>query len=347
MCNPVQRYCQDGNVFQCDLDGQTLSLSQTCDSKQYCATTGVYAFCTTDVCVPGQKICDKNTAKICSDDGSFPPEGIDCGSDGWCEAGACTPRTCTPETYYCNGSGIYYCPLDAPPTFFLTCGDALTCRVVPGVQDPELGTSNTLCTPLACTPGSTACLLNKLGTCATDGTSLSSVTTDCTANSNVCTPDAKCAATATDTFGVDEDVQPVYAGNFVGDMIAVTSARKLTELGMWLVFQSSRELRWVIYEQTGSAFVAKVDKVVTVASSTGWVSAPGFSYPLQAGKVYLLGVVVSGGGATHSLDIAPFAQPSFGTLLGWMNSAYSTSYYYLDSFAGEGVAQLRVTTAFP
>jgi hypothetical protein len=227
------------------------------------------------------------------------------------------------------------------------CGDALTCLAIPGVQDIEFGTSNALCAPLACTPGATACLLNKLGTCANDGASLSSVTTDCTANSNVCTPDAKCAATTTDTLGVDEYVQPVYADNFLGDMIAVNSARKLTELSMWLVFQSSRELRWVIYEQTGSAFVAKVDKVVTVASSTGWVTTPGFSYQLQAGKIYLLGVVVSGGGATHSLDVAPFAQPSFGTVLGWMNSAYASSYYYLDTFTDESVAQLRVTTAFP
>lgn len=349
-CNPGQRSCKDGNVYQCGTDGQTLTLALTCEraSKLHCATTGVYAFCTEDVCTPGQTTCDKNVAKVCNDDGSLPDQGTDCGDDAWCEAGKCTLRTCTPDSYYCSDTDIYYCSSDQPPTLVSQCPDTQACQALPGAQDPQSGSNGALCAPLPCTAGEAACLLNQLGTCAADGSSLTQVTTDCTATGDVCTADGQCAASVTESLGVDESVQPAYADYFAGDMIAVTSARKLTGLGMWLVFQSTRQLRWVLYEQTSTAFVAKIDKVVTVASSTGLVTAPeDFTYALQVGKAYLLGVVVSGGGATLTTDTAPFAEPSFGTLLGSLDATYASTFSYLDSFTTEAVVQLQVTTALP
>ena len=349
-CNPGQRSCKDGNVYQCGTDGQTLTLALTCEraSKLHCATTGVYAFCTEDVCVPGQKVCDQNTSKVCNDDGSLPDDGTDCGDDAWCESGECTPRTCTENTYYCSGMDVYYCNSDQPPTLISHCPDTQGCLALPGAQDPQSGSNGALCAPLPCAAGAAVCLQNQLGTCATDGASVTQVTTDCAAGGNVCTSDGKCAASVMESLGIDESVQPAYADYFAGDVIAVTSTRKLSGLGTWLVFQTTRQLRWVLYEQTSSSFVAKIDKVVTVASSTGLVAAPDdFTYTLQAGKAYLLGVVVSGGGATLTTDTAPFPQPSFGTLLGSVDSTYMSTYSYLDSFSTEGVFQLQVTTALP
>ncbi|HYQ18804.1 MAG TPA: hypothetical protein VEQ58_23675 [Polyangiaceae bacterium] len=350
ICEPAQSYCQDGNVVQCDLQGEAFTPRQTCDraNKQHCESTGSFAYCTLDVCEAGEKVCEKNTATTCTDDGQFADGGMDCGSSAWCLDGECQPRTCPVNQYYCEGDDIYYCLETEPPQLVSSCGAGLSCHPFVGGSDAGTGSYGVLCLPPTCSTGDKTCLLNKIGTCGADGETLSSVTTDCTTDDKVCTADGKCAASAVDALGVDESTQPAYSDNFMGDVVMVASARTLTQIGMYLDFHSVRQLRWVIYEQTASSLVAKVDKVVSVASSSGLLTSPAFTFQLQPGKSYVVGVVVSGGGATYSLDTAPFeTKLSFGTLIGYAVTSYTSTIDYSNVFLTDGVIQMQLTTELP
>jgi hypothetical protein len=199
--------------------------------------------------------------------------------------------------------------------------------------------------PLPCSPGETACLGNKIGTCAADGQSVAT-TADCTATASVCGADLKCAKTAADTLGVAEDAVTESAGNVMGDVIQVASARRVTEMQMQLVLAAPRELRWVIYEQSGSNFVARVDKVVSNVSGTGFQSSGPLNYTLKAGKTYLFAVAITGGNSITYFDTAPFnPSASFGAVLGRLDSSYSSTIgAYWDS---NYLYQMKLATELP
>jgi hypothetical protein len=346
VCEPAQRFCRDDNVVQCSLSGEDSTLSQTCNHPlEHCEeSSGGFAFCFADVCTPGELSCDKNVVKRCTEQGSFPSEiEEDCG-DGWCVDGACAARTCESGSYFCQDSDIYYCEYQAPPQLYVECEGDTVCRSAGATSDPNYP-YGVFCGERSCTAGETACLQNQIGKCGADGESLSEVTTSCATDGKVCTVDHACAATATDSLGVGETGVFLAADSFTGNLIEVTSARTLTQLRGYLGLPSARQLRWVIYEQTGNAFVAKVDKVASVASSTGFVASPAFSFPLQVGKRYLLGVAISGGDVSSYYDGAPYeAHMSFGSVLGQFSSFYAARYDYLDNFSHESLLQLEVTT---
>jgi len=129
-------------------------------------------------------------------------------------------------------------------------------------------------------------------------------------------------------------------------VIQVTSARKLTEIQANLVLAAARELRWVVYEQTGQNFVARIDKVVSNQSGTGFVSSGPINYSLKAGKTYALGVAISGGNFISYYDAAPFGMTaSFGTLLGRTEQGYSST---LSAYTDSGACyQMKFTTELP
>jgi hypothetical protein len=200
---------------------------------------------------------------------------------------------------------------------------------------------------LACSPGSTTCIGDKIGKCATDGQGLSATTTDCTATANVCTADLKCAASATDAIGVSENAEVIAANSLIGDVIDVDSTRKLTELQTNLVLSGSRELRWIVYELSGQTFVAKADKVVSSVTGSGFLSSGTFNFTLTAGKRYLLGVVVSGGDAVDYVDNMPYVRDvSFGTVTGRVFNYYPSTFdvYAIDMYS---TSQMKVMTAAP
>jgi hypothetical protein len=348
VCEPIQRSCQDGDVYQCDAEGSAMTLSQRCDREtEHCeALGGGYAFCSPNECAPGEKRCVGNVVKTCNDEHVLPAQGTDCGDEAWCEHGECKPRSCTPGTLFCDRSDVYYCEEMAAPSLQADCPSETACRVVFPDAAP-FSFSGASCAPLTCTPGSSACLQNQLGTCGADGESLSKMSSDCAANGDVCTAEGECATSATDVLGIDENAELLYQGTFFGNLLEVRSTRKLSELRMWLVFSSQRQLRWLVYEQSGSSFVPKVDKLVTVPSSTGVVSsgAGSFSYQLQAGKRYAIGVVVSGD-AVSAYDSAPFAgNPSFGTLLGRMVGTYPGAFTANESFMADVIVHMQVVTS--
>jgi hypothetical protein len=342
VCTPNNSFCQDGNVYQCNGEGTSTQLSQTCTPGTYHCESypgGSFANCAYNQCTPNQLLCDNNVARTCNPDGSWPSAGTDCGASSYCENGACKPMVCQPYTTYCQDGDIWQCDYFGGPQqgSQQQCPADTACKVIGNVAS---------CAPLPCSSGDTACIGNQVGTCADDGHSVGNVTADCAGAGNVCGIDNKCAASVVDTLGIAEDAETDYGGSVIGDVIDVTSARKVTELQMNLVLASPRELRWVIYEQVGNNFVARTDKVVSNQSGTGFFSSGAFTYSLKAGKRYLLAVAISGGNSSIAyFDSAPFSQGvSFGGLVGRENNTYSAtidaSYTYPDS-----IYQMKVTTA--
>ncbi|HEY0467317.1 MAG TPA: hypothetical protein VGC79_24125, partial [Polyangiaceae bacterium] len=252
VCAASRRYCQDGNAYECDSTGTVAILRQLCSQAEHCTSSG---YCATNDCHAGDKVCVGNVLKVCSADNSLPSEGTACGDSQVCDSGQCKDRPCLPGAYFCKGPDVYVCDFGSTSPFFYLdhqCTADTVCK--------PLSTYNASCIPLPCSPGSTTCLGNKIGTCGSDGQSLSALTTDCTTTSNVCTADLKCAKSASDTLGLGDSLEQVYSGSLVGDVIDVDSARKLTELQLNLVTAAPRELRFIVYELSGQSFVPKVDK---------------------------------------------------------------------------------------
>jgi hypothetical protein len=336
VCTANRSFCQDGSIYSCDSAGTTASLSQTCGTNEHCTTysSGSFAYCQTNSCDPGTKVCSDNMIKVCNSDGTLPSSGTPCGDTQYCEAAQCKERPCTLGTAFCKDGNIYYCDFNGP-YLNQTCDTETACKA--------LG-SDAMCAPFACSPASSACLGNQIGTCASNGQSLSQVSTDCATASNVCTADLKCAKSATDTLGVAENAEAFPSSQLVGDVVDIYSTRKLTELQMQLVLAGPRELRWIVYELTGQSFVAKIDKIVSAAAGAGFISSGPLSFTLTAGKRYVLGVVVSGGDAIDYYDSVPFpGKVSFGTVLGRVLVYYPGSFDVFNVDANF-VSQMKVTT---
>ncbi len=339
-CGPGMSFCQDGSVFLCDGSGIGSTLSQYCQAPwAHCQASGNYAYCTNYDCQPNQLSCFNNISKTCNPDGTWPATGTDCG-DKLCDPsdGICKTKVCEPYTYYCKDGDIHYCDyggkMGGPIQY---CPSGTACQVQQGSPD---------CVPYPCPPGETACLANKVGKCAADGQSLGTVTDDCAAAGSVCGADAKCAKSVVETLGVGEDATTESGGYVLGDVIQVTSARKVTEMQMNLVLASPRELRWVIFEQSGDNFVARIDKVNSNQTGTGFLSSGTMSYTLKVGKTYMFGVAISGGNGIAYFDSAPFnTNASFGGLIGRVDNPYSST---MPAYIDPSLAyQMKITTESP
>jgi len=356
-CAASTTFCQDGNVYQCDPSGASSALSRTCrPGVEHCEVTpaGLYAFCIPYACVAGQKLCDGDVVKTCNSDNTIPPDGTACARDEVCEDAACKPLGCHLDTFFCKGKDVYFCGHDGQ-ALNEECASGQACGAIIANPDPNLTGNFALagCMPSACPPGETGCVLDKIGSCGADGTSLSAVTNDCAASGKICTRNAMCDVSVTDTVGLDKSVAAISEDQYLGNVIDVRSTRKLTELQMWLVFPSTRSIRWLVFELVGYEFVPRVEKTTSVPSSTGFVSsgALSFSYQLEAGKRYALGVIVSGSSIGYYDDTVPLPlaeSPSFGTVNGVV-SAFSdvASFNIVDSFTGSVAALMKVTTTTP
>ncbi len=338
VCAASRSYCQDGNVYSCDATGTLATLTQTCAQTEHCTTysSGSFGYCKANDCHAGDTLCDNNMIKVCNSDGSLPSTGTACGDNQVCENAQCKDRPCVAGSYFCKGVDVYYCDYNSPYLYLSQqCSGNTACK--------PLGNNSATCSPLACSPNSNTCLGNKIGTCASDGQSLSVVSSDCTTSTSICTADLTCAKSALDTVGGAESPEPVYTGTLVGDVIDVDSARKLTELQINLVLTGPRQLRWIIYEAVGQYFVGKFDQIVAV-KDTGFASSGPLSFSLAAGKRYLLAVVITGGDAVDYIDIQPFTGDiSFGTVVGRVYS-YSPNSVDAYSYDSSYVSQMKVLT---
>jgi hypothetical protein len=336
-CTASGRFCQGGDVYECDQFGVKSDLYSPCYGLQYCIESGSYASCAQG-CTPNQIMCSGNSALVCNADGSWPQESTDCGASKFCEEGTgCKATVCDAGTIFCKDGDVYGCDWrGSRADLYQQCPTDTTCKILDG---------NYSCIPLPCSPGETACLGNKIGTCAADGQTLSVVTSDCTATTSLCGPDNKCTKSAIDVLGDDEDSYTEYSGNFFGDIVQVNSARKLTEMQMDLNLRSPRELRWVVFEETSPyTYTAKQDWLVSSQTGDGFFSSGAISYSLKTGKTYLFGVTITGGNTSTSyVDTAPFAvNASLGAVLGRVDTGYSSVInVYPDS---SSVYHMKLTT---
>jgi len=341
LCTANRSFCQDGNVYNCDSSGTTATLTQTCNPQsEHCLTYNnpSFGYCKPNDCHAGDTVCADNMIKVCNADGSLPANGTRCSATQYCENAQCKDLQCTPGTSFCKGADVYYCDSSGP---------YITEECLSGNQCKALGTSGAVCMPRACTPASSTCLGNQIGTCASDGQSLSLVSDDCAAAASVCTADLKCAKSATDDVGRDENLEIISASTVIGDVIDVSSPRKLTELQTHLVLAGPRELRWIVYEANDQIFVPKIDKVVATPANNGFLSSGPLDFQLVAGKRYLLGVALAGGDAVDYIDSTPFAGSlSFGTVVGRVLNYYPGSF---DVFSVDPnyVTVMKVTTGAP
>jgi hypothetical protein len=100
-CAPNEPLCLDGNVVTCSADGQTTTLTSSCESDQYCDEGS--ATCQDQLCEPDESSCsEQGTPQVCDALGSQFLAGAVCG-DQVCLLGACVD--CTPDVERCaNGS---------------------------------------------------------------------------------------------------------------------------------------------------------------------------------------------------------------------------------------------------
>lgn len=86
VCPAGQKFCNSGNVYNCNASGTASALYQTCTSAQYCNPTGGsagQAVCSTDVCLQGQPACDGEILAVCAADGSgYASTSTDCSASG-------------------------------------------------------------------------------------------------------------------------------------------------------------------------------------------------------------------------------------------------------------------------
>lgn len=342
-CTPGATFCQDKNVYQCDTTGTSSTLYQTCVAgSSHCTQYGdglkTAAYCQSNSCKAGDVSCRYNMVVTCDDDGSWPATGTDCGADAVCVSGACKAKECDPNSVGCKDNAIWRCD---PSGFFSyqleQCTADATCQGPSGAVT---------CAPNPCSAGEATCIANQIGTCGTDNQTIKTVTDDCAASKTVCTQDLTCAKSAVDVLGVAENAESDAAGTMVGNVIDVLSARKLDDFSLNLVLPSARELRWVVFEQVNDNFVARIDKVVSNQSGTGYFTSPALNYALKVGKRYLLAVVFNGGNSSIVYtDSAPFSgRASFGTLVGRFTASYQTPVPVSYGSAPDQIYEMKTTT---
>ena len=190
----------------------------------------------------------------------------------------------------------------------------------------------------SCVVGALSCLGNRLGTCAKDGMSLASTTSDCAASGLVCDQSQLCAGQATDILGGVYDAVPTKSGQILVDIVDVFSDRIAAGLEAELVLHVDTTLTWVIYEwdvnrfKLGFAAVVKVPANFNGPPGTQRLcgSSP-FSYTLHAGKRYALGLGVGDGVSVNSGDSPDGRQLSFGHFVGGATAA-GTDFHDQSSF---------------
>jgi hypothetical protein len=339
-CTPGHRVCQDNAVFICSADGLELVLSEECHESAACtddSLMGGFAYCKSSPCTPGQKLCQGNVVKECTDDGMIAEDGTDCGDD-LCDRGECKPRLCELFTFVCVDGDVHVCELQGTATSLSReCPEASPCLAYgPTVAD---------CVPRACEPGMAGCVANQLGTCAADGRSLSQVAQDCASVEQVCSSASACSESATDVVGVAEEVEYFPADYVLGNVIDVHSSRQLTKLETHLLLDAPRDLRFVVFEQSDQAYELACFEITAGNVGSGFFGSSTLSCPLEAGKRYLLGVVILVGEGHHYYDEAPWsASLSFAGVAAGSFNGYGVTTYF-DTFGP--VYRQRVTTELP
>src|SRR6185369_13490472 len=264
ICTPNQYFCKDDDVYQCSPDGTTPILYTDCTTSSgayNCTPSGTYAYCTTNYCQPNTAGCNGNLLTTCKADGSgWAAGGTDCSlSNAVCTSNQCTPKVCAPSTLFCLNNTVKQCDYQGLSSYqSKLCSYGSYCKAQGTGAD---------CVATPCAPDTDGCLGEKYGHCSSDGMSQSTVTTDCAASSKVCTASG-CIASAIDTVASPNAVGAGYS--VLLDFLDVRSARKLTELEVYLSLPAARTLTFVVYQRSSlgsQAYELKFQKAVSATGS--------------------------------------------------------------------------------
>ncbi len=339
-CPPGAYTCMDNTAYVCP-DGLGWDTLQACGGNQHCVEGAgmTSAICFYNDCLPGAPVCHMNVLKTCSQQGTYPAEGTDCGDDV-CSVDACYPVICEPGETTCTDGDVYTCVMPGID-YLLTedCASGTTCGTL---------AEQTICVPHACTPAEADCVGNALGECADDGLSLSSVTEDCALSGNVCDSSGTCVASTVDALGDAEDASFINNGEIIANVIDVHSSRLVTALEANLNLAQPRDLRWVIGVWNGSQYDFLVNQITTSQEGSGFFSSGALDIELEAGNRYVLGVgLVAADGVEYVYyDMPPWeAEISFGKALGGNRGFYADG--YLPDYVDDYLYRIRVTTTLP
>jgi hypothetical protein len=318
LCTPGVYFCSQGNVHRCDSTGTESTLYQQCASGPYhCEPAG---YCAYNTCTPNAVGCNGDFVSTCNSVGSgWASATTNCAANGKrCKDGACVDPVCTPNTVFCSENHRRACQYDGLNSYdYGACPEKTYCVVQGG---------DVTCQRTPCDAGATACLSEKLGTCASDGMTLASVTTDCGAQSKLCTLQG-CAAQAVDSLG-SGDYVVAPNGSLIGNEVRVHSDRTLTQIEAYLSFPASRALAWVVYEATSSNDFSLGFSSASTGTGAALQSSGPISYSLKAGKTYLIGVNVTGSFVSY-YGVEESQKPlSFGAALGGATASSSASTIY-------------------
>jgi hypothetical protein len=340
-CKPSSSYCQDGGVYQCDATGRA-SLREQCGPSTHCEEySGVYAACIwhNDSCEPGTPFCYNNAVTMCGEDGRAAPGGVDCGVDGYCLDAACYARDCEPNTRLCRDGDVYEC--EHSGVAFLEEECVFPASVCVTVE------SSAHCLAPACQPGSKACVGNQVGTCKPDGSGLSAVSQDCTADDEVCDPSFSCVARAVETLGAIENRVLIEPNLALGNVFDVHSDRRLLELELYLVIAAPVQVRWIVFEEA-DGYRVRVEQTTQHQPGSGFVSSGPLGYTLEAGRHYLLGVQILGASADVSVDeLSSTVTTSFGRPRASMLGSSDGGVLVDPAYYQNRLYTMRLTTELP
>ena len=342
ICTPGGQFCDTSNeVVTCTADGTGSTLNQSCGTY-HCTSYGnnSYAYCAPNYCTPGVAGCNGNLLTTCKSDGTaWASGGTDCSlSNAVCSNSQCKTKVCTPNTTFCSNGNVVQCDYQGlTPYGYSTCGYATYCKAQG---------SGATCAPTPCIPSTTGCAYEKYGQCANDGLSVTGAT-DCAASAQVCTAQG-CAASAVDTIGSSNLIAGNSYYNLFGDVLDVTSARKLTTIEAFLTLPATRTLVWVVYQKNvGTGYYELKFQKTTTATGTAFQSSGTLSFALAASNSYLIGVSVTGGSYAYYYDTAVSAPLiNFASVSGGMTSNFANSLSYPYPSLSN-LYNIRLTTTVP
>ncbi len=330
--------CMDNAAYVCP-DGLGWDTDQACGGNQHCVESADMssALCFDNDCLPGSPVCHFNTLKTCSEQGTYPAEGTDCG-DEICWVDSCRPVICELGETTCTDGDVYTCNMLGIFVLGETCPDGMTCTAP---------AAHATCAPQTCNPTETACIGNALGECGEDGLSLASVTEDCAAGGNVCNASNACVPSVVDAFGTPEGDTFINIGDVVTNVIDVHSNRLVSELEANLSLSQPCDLRWVIAKWNGSSYDPLVNQITTNQQGSGYFSSGALASGIEAGQRYALGVGIAVADELESVYYDPGpsdVEASFGTVVGSNRSFYD---FGIDDALDAGIFAIRVTTELP
>jgi hypothetical protein len=324
-CHATQTQCMGNVLYGCDLDLDHLAPLVDCTTTNpdgYCnpQAKGGPA-CDVRACHPNETRCMNTTLFTCGVDSHWLPGAED---QKVCPPPPKPDPICEPFTSVCADS------------LFKVCLESGLAYSAPSACDGDrhcldLGDYDQ-CIPNACQPGTTVCLGNQVGVCASDGQSLSQVTLDCPAQGEICI-DVLCGWSVGDGLG-----QRAGHGNSVNGvvellMVDVHTDRTLLALTSFLDLTTRSTIHWLVYESGSAGYELVLDTTTTAPAGNEGVGtdpiANPLNLPLRAGKRYVFGMSVSGKGYFYRESTLGGHELSFGRVYG--SNAFEGDYHTLPA----------------